>query len=168
MCRKKNLYINIILLVPWVHSTVLGKNFYPWLAGVYLKTLSSPTKNAIQVASKILRSILHMHSPNTTLHSRSLPLKSVVVIEIKESLEMKTALSDKTVFKAEADMCADQIMDLRNGWVRLCYNPNFVSSNNFCQRKKNIKSSISPFHLYLTYLSAVGHQLHLKGLTLYL
>ena len=81
---------------------------------------------------------------------------------------MKTALSDKTVFKAEADMCADQIMDLRNGWVRLCYNPNFVSSNNFCQRKKKIKSSISPFHLYLTYLPAVGHQLHLKGLTLYL
>jgi glutathione S-transferase len=27
--------------------------------------------------------------------------------------------------KAEADMCADQIMDLRNGWVRLCYNDKF-------------------------------------------
>ena len=25
-------------------------------------------------------------------------------------------------------MCADQVMDLRNGFVRLCYNPNFVSS----------------------------------------
>ena len=64
MCRKKNLYINIILLVPWVHSTVLGKNFYPWLAGIYLKTLSSLTKNAIEVASKILRSLLHMYGPN--------------------------------------------------------------------------------------------------------
>ena len=57
---------------------------------------------------------------------------------------MKTALSDITVVKAEADMCADQIMDLRNGWVRLCYNPNFVSSKNFV-REKNIKSSLSPF-----------------------
>ena len=27
--------------------------------------------------------------------------------------------------QAEADMAADQIMDLRNGFVRLCYGPNF-------------------------------------------
>ena len=26
--------------------------------------------------------------------------------------------------QAEADMCADQIMDLRNGFVRLCYSGN--------------------------------------------
>ena len=80
---------------------------------------------------------------------------------------MKTALSDETVVKAEADMCADQIMDLRNGWVRLCYNPNFVSSKKIVREKKY---QIIPFplHLYLTYLPAVGHQLNLKGLTLYL
>ena len=37
MRREKNLYINIILLVPWIHSMVFWKNFYPWLAGIYLK-----------------------------------------------------------------------------------------------------------------------------------
>ena len=28
--------------------------------------------------------------------------------------------------KAWVDMMADNAMDFRNGWVRLCYNPNFV------------------------------------------
>ena len=60
---------------------------------------------------------------------------------------MKTALSDETVVKAEADMCADQVMDLRNGWVRLCYNPNFVSSKNFCQRKKKYQIIHFPLSL---------------------
>merc|ERR1712098_508255 len=27
--------------------------------------------------------------------------------------------------RAVIDMCADQIMDMRNGFVRLCYNPKF-------------------------------------------
>ena len=41
------------------------EEFFP-LVGRYLsETLSSLTKNAIQVASKILRSLLHMHGPNT-------------------------------------------------------------------------------------------------------
>jgi hypothetical protein len=41
------------------------EEFLP-LVGRYISgTLSSPTKNAIQVASKILRSLLHMHGPNT-------------------------------------------------------------------------------------------------------
>ena len=31
------------------------------------------------------------------------------------------------VLQALADMCAGQIMDLRNGFVGLCYNPKFVS-----------------------------------------
>jgi len=43
------------------------EEFLP-LVGRYISgTLSSPTKNAIQVASKILRSLLHMHGPNTNI-----------------------------------------------------------------------------------------------------
>ena len=43
------------------------EEFLP-LAGRYIsETLSSPTKNAIQVASKVLRSLLHMHGPNNNL-----------------------------------------------------------------------------------------------------
>ena len=29
--------------------------------------------------------------------------------------------------KVWVDMMADEAMDFRNGWVRLCYNPKFVS-----------------------------------------
>ena len=81
MCRKKNLYINIILLVPWVHSTVLGKNFYPWLAGIYLKNLVQSNQECNTGCFKILRSLLHMHSPNTN--------------DVKIQLYRRTQQSDK-------------------------------------------------------------------------
>ena len=29
--------------------------------------------------------------------------------------------------KVWVDMMSDEAMDFRNGWVRLCYNPKFVS-----------------------------------------
>ena len=31
--------------------------------------------------------------------------------------------------KAWVDMMADEAMDFRNGWVRLCYNPRYVRNS---------------------------------------
>ena len=100
MRRKKNLYINIILLVPWIHSTVLGENFYPWLAGISLKTLSSLTKNATQVASKILRSLLHIHGPNTHVFV----IFSFIAYQGMSHLQVRPSNTYSSIFSARCEM----------------------------------------------------------------
>ena len=45
------------------------EEFLPLVGRYISETLSSPTKNAIQVASKILRSLLHMHGPTNNVPS---------------------------------------------------------------------------------------------------
>jgi len=45
------------------------EEFLPLVGRYISETFSSPTKNAIQVASKILRSLLHMHGPTNNVPS---------------------------------------------------------------------------------------------------
>ena len=68
--------------------------------------------------------------------------------------------------KAEADMCADLIMDLRNGWVRLCYNPNFESLKD--EYLVGLKGQLQAFSKFLGTKSwLVGEQITYPDFHLY-
>jgi len=49
--------------------------------------------------------------------------------------------------KAHVDMCADAIMDFRNGFVRLCYGPRFA--DNEPVYRKDLPAKLKPFEEYL-------------------
>ena len=68
--------------------------------------------------------------------------------------------------KAEADMCAAQIMDLRNGWSRLCYNPNFESMKD--AYLEELKGQLQAFSTFLGTKSwLVGKQITYPDFHLY-
>ena len=68
--------------------------------------------------------------------------------------------------KAEADMCADLIMDLRNSWSRLCYNPNFESLKD--EYLVGLKGQLQAFSKFLGTKSwLVGEQITYPDFHLY-
>jgi len=49
--------------------------------------------------------------------------------------------------KAHVDICADAVMDFRNGFVRLCYNPRYADMVD--AYRKDLPSKLKPFEEYL-------------------
>jgi len=75
-------------------------------------------------------------------------VKIVQTNAILRTIARKHNMCGETISeKAHVDMCADAIMDLRNGFVRLCYNPKY--SDLVDSYRKDLPGKLKPFEQYL-------------------